>query len=257
MFVSLLSPLFDQHQNWLWLVTVTCDLGFAVLLFRLFGRQGLYASIIISLLLANLQGPKLTVVFGMQTSMGVVVYSSIFFATDLLSERYGKREANRAVMIGFFVSILIIVMISLSLLYQPSTRPETADYARRVHDATQALFNYTPRFVLGSLLAYYISQRLDVFLFHWIKQRTDGKHLWLRNNGSTLISQAVDTVTYGIVVWWGLVDLLTAMQLALAKYVFKVAIALIDTPFIYMARDWDVSDRDWTEQEADRSTGHG
>ena len=80
---------------------------------RLYGRQGLYACIVISLLLANLQGPKLIIIFGLQTSMGVILYSSIYFATDVLNEIYGYREANRAVLIGFFVSVMIIIMTVL------------------------------------------------------------------------------------------------------------------------------------------------
>lgn len=241
----MLTDWFQQHQEILWFTTIAVDLGFAILLFRLFGRQGLYASIVISLLLANLQGPKLTEIFGLQTSMGVILYSSIYFATDLLSERYGKAEATRAVMIGFVVSIIIIVMISLSLQYLPSTNPETAGFAQSVHQATQTLFTFTPRFVLGSLLAYLVSQRFDVWIFHIIKRKTQGRHLWLRNNVSTMLSQAIDTVIYGVVVWWGVVDFDTAMQLALAKYFFKIIIALVDTPFLYLARDWDVKNKDW------------
>jgi len=248
MITAALQPLFSHHQDLLWLLTVLLDLGSAVLLFRLFGRQGLYASIIISLLLANLQGPKLTMVFGLQTSMGVILYSSIYFSTDLLSECYGRREANRAVMIGFLVSIMIIVMTSISLLYLPSNQPKTAEFALRIHQATQTLFDFSPRFILGSLLAYFISQFFDVWVFHWIKLRTGGKHLWLRNNASTLLSQAIDTVIYGVVVWWGVVDFITAMQLAAAKYLFKVIIALLDTPFIYWARSWNVGARDWVDE---------
>jgi uncharacterized integral membrane protein (TIGR00697 family) len=183
-------------------------------------------------------GPKLTVVFGLQTSMGVILYSSIFFATDLLSEKYGRSEAQRAVLLGFFVSIAMVLMTQLSLLYAPSTAPETAAFASTVHAATVTLFDYTPRFVFGSLLAYLLSQSLDVWVFHRIRAATGGKHLWLRNTGSTLLSQAADTLIYGLVVWWGLVDLVTALQLASAKYVFKFAIAVIDTPFIYWARRW-------------------
>lgn len=235
---------YDQHTL-LWLLTLCVDLSAAIFLFRIFGRQGLYASVVLSLLLANLQGPKLTEVLGMQTSVGVILYSGIYFSTDLLSERYGKREANRAVMLGFAVSLIIILMISLSLEFAPSTRVNTADFARDIHGAMATLFDFTPRFVLGSLLAYLISQRLDVWLFHAIKQKTEGRHLWLRNNVSTMLSQLVDTAIYGLVVWWGVVDLATAMQLAMAKYIFKVLIAIIDTPFIYAARAWDVSKKDW------------
>lgn len=240
---------FQFHQEFLWFFTIVADLSFAIILFRLFGRQGLYASIVISLLLANLQGPKLTEIFGMQTSMGVILYSSIYFATDLLSERYGKREATRAVMIGFVVSVIIIVMISISLMYLPATNPETAGLAQSMHQATATLFTFTPRFVLGSLLAYLISQRFDVWIFHKIKTKTQGRHLWLRNNASTVVSQAIDTLIYGIVVWWGVVDFATAMQLALAKYLFKVIIALVDTPFIYLARDWNVDAKDWVVEK--------
>jgi uncharacterized integral membrane protein (TIGR00697 family) len=242
---STLIQWLELNQELLWITTIAVDLSFAIILFRFFGRQGLYASIIISLLLANLQGPKLTEIFGLQTSMGVILYSSIYFATDLLSERYGKLEATRAVMIGFTVSIIIIVMISISLIYLPASAPETASLALSMHEATATLFNFTPRFVLGSLLAYLLSQRFDVWVFHAIKEKTNGRHLWLRNNISTMLSQAIDTIVYGVVVWWGVVDLTTAMQLALAKYLFKILIALLDTPFIYLARGWDVEDKDW------------
>ncbi len=232
---------FTEHQTLLWLLTLLIDLGFAVLCYRLFGRTGLVGVIIFSLLMANILVPKLTMVAGLQTSMGVILYSSIFFATDLLSELYGRKAAQRAVLLGFFVSVALVVMTQISMLFMPSTAPETADFAQSVHGATLTLFDYTPRFVFGSLIAYLISQSFDVWIFHRIKQATAGRHLWLRNTLSTLLSQLFDTVIYGLIVWWGLVSLSTALQLAAAKYVFKFAIAVIDTPFIYWARRWHVS----------------
>ena len=150
-------------------------------------------------------------------------------------------------MIGFTVSIIILVMTSMSLFYLPASAPATAELAQRMHEATATLFDFTPRFVLGSLLAYLISQRFDVWIFHALKHKTKGKHLWLRNNVSTMCSQALDTLIYGLVVWWGVVDLAAAMQLALSKYLFKLLIALLDTPFVYLARNWNVADRDWVQ----------
>lgn len=236
-----MSAFLDQHQLLLWTITVFTDLGFAVLCYRIFGRVGLYGVVIFSLLLANIMGPKLTVIAGLQTSMGVILYSSIFFATDLLSEKYGKSEARRAVMLGFFISIALVVMTQISMQFLPSNKPETSVFAQSVHEATVTLFDYTPRFVLGSLLAYLLSQTFDVWVFHRIRKATGGRHLWLRNTGSTLLSQAIDTLIYGLVVWWGLVDLATALALAGAKYVFKFAIAVIDTPFIYLACRWKLN----------------
>lgn len=230
-----LEQLFVNNQELLWLTTLCADLGFTVLLYRFFGKAGLQVAIATAILLANLQGPKLTIIFGFQTSMGVIFYSSIFFATDVLSENYGRREASKAVMMGFVVSIIVLVMLSLGLLFQPSERV-AGDFPREVHEAFDTILNFTPRFVFGSLLAYLISQSFDVWVFHWIKARTGDGKLWLRNNVSTMSSQVLDTVLYSLVVWWGTVDLKTALALGGVKYAFKVAIAMIDTVFIYWAR---------------------
>jgi uncharacterized integral membrane protein (TIGR00697 family) len=233
-----IQTFYQSHQDLLWLTTLILDLGITIGMYRLFGRDGLLGCIVLAILLANIQGPKLTIIFGLQTSLGVIFYSGIFFATDLLSEKYGRAEASKAVLIGFATSVIVVLMMSLALLFQPSDQPNTAEFSMRIHESFQAILNFTPRFVFGSLLAYLISQSLDVWLFHKIKERTQGRWLWLRNNGSTMLSQAVDTFIYSFVVWWGVVDLETALQLGMVKYGFKLAIAAIDTPFIYWARNW-------------------
>jgi hypothetical protein len=227
---------FAAQQELLWLTTLILDLGGTVILYRLFGKAGLQVAIATAIILANLQGPKLTVIFGLQTSLGVIFYSSIFFATDVLSENYGKAEANKAVRMGFAVSVIVLVMLSFALLYLPSDRPGSAEFSRNIHNAFATIVDYTPRFIFGSLLAYYVSQSFDVWAFHKIKTLTGDRWLWLRNNLSTMSSQAIDTSIYALVVWWGIVDLRTAIALGAAKYVFKIAIALIDTVFIYWAR---------------------
>ena len=244
-----LETFISAHQNSLWVFTVCLDLGLTVLLYHFFGKMGLYTVIILNIMLSNLVGPKITTIFGLDTSMGVIFYSGIYFATDLLGERYGKREANRAVILGFAASVGVVIIATLSLLYVPTQDPAKAEFANDVDGALHLLFGYTPRFVFGSLLAYLISQTHDVWMFHKLKDLTKGKHLWLRNNLSTLISQAIDTVVYSLVVWWAIFDLRTAFSLALAKYVFKIIIALIDTPFLYWARRWDKQHIDWHDHQ--------
>ena len=242
-----ITAFFYEHQDLLWLVTLTLDLSMTLLMYRLFGRLGLTAAIVLAILLANLQGPKLTTIMGMETSLGVIFYSSIFFATDLLGEKHGRAVASQAVLLGFGVSVIVVVMMSVSLLYLPSTRPESAQFSSDIHQAFSTILDFTPRFVFGSLFAFLVSQSFDVWFFHRVKAWTQGKHLWLRNNLSTITSQALDTVLYAVVVWWGIFDLVTALKLALAKYAFKVFIAAFDTPFIYWARNWDVP-RAFTER---------
>jgi uncharacterized integral membrane protein (TIGR00697 family) len=241
-FPAALEAFFLNNQDVLWLTTLCLDLGLTVVLYRLFGKQGLLAAIVLSILLSNLQGPKLTVILGMQTSLGVIFYSSIFFATDLLSEKYGRAEANRAVLLGFSVSVIIVLMLSVALLFKPSTVPASAEFSADIQAAFVTILDFTPRFVFGSLFAYLVSQSFDVWCFHAIKRRTHGRYLWLRNNLSTMASQTVDTLLYSFVVWWGVVDLQTAIQLGLVKYGFKLFIAAFDTPFIYWARSWKRQD---------------
>ena len=237
MFPEFFQIYFSEHQNLLYLSTLVLDLGLTVLMFRFFGKEGLLACIVLSILLANLQGPKLTVIFSMQTSLGVIFYSSIFFATDLMSEKFGKKEADKAVMMGFSISVIILLMLSISLLFLPSIQGNQT-FSTDVHQAFVTILDFTPRFIIGSLFSYLISQRFDVWCFHKIKHWTNGKHLWLRNNLSTMASQTIDTTLYSLVVWWGVVDLETAIQLGLAKMAFKIGIAAFDTPFIYWARSW-------------------
>ncbi|OUD13066.1 queuosine precursor transporter [Thioflexithrix psekupsensis] len=237
-----LTQFFLAYQNALWVLTVAFDLAITLLMYRLFGKMGLYAVVILNIMLSNLQGPKLTVIFGLETSLGLILYSGIYFATDILSERYGKREGTRAVLLGFATSVIMVIMMSLSLLFLPS-KP----FAETIHEAITTLFDFTPLFVFGSLFVYLVSQSFDVWLFHYIKQKTRGRHLWLRNNVSTITSQAVDTILYALVVWTPIVGLKMAIELSLAKYLFKVIVALLDTPFIYWACSWDVSKRDWHE----------
>jgi uncharacterized integral membrane protein (TIGR00697 family) len=245
-----IQSFFQANQDALWLCTLILDLGLTILMYRLFGREGLLGCIVLAILLANLQGPKLTIIFGFQTSLGVIFYSGIFFATDLLSERYGRAEAGKAVLIGFGVSCILVLMLSMALLFQPTDRPNTAEFSQTIQTSFENILNFTPRFVFGSLLAYLLSQSLDVWLFHWLKRKTQGRMLWLRNNLSTILSQAADTLIYSFVVWWGVVDLQTAIQLGLVKYAFKVAIAAFDTPFIYWACSWNMPDVPDNQQRA-------
>ncbi len=244
------SGFFQQgptYQTLFWFVVVVIDLGTVLLLYRVFGKQGLYGAIVLNIMLCNIMGPKLTHVFTFNTTMGAILYSGIYFATDLLSERYGRREASRAVWLGFSTSLMVIVLTHIGLVFEPTQygSEEAQALSATTHAAQEALFGITPIIVMGSLCAYLASQLNDVYLFHWLKRRTQGRHLWLRNNVSTLTSQAIDTVIFASIGWTGLISFSEALQIGLTKYFFKATIAAIDTPFIYWARTWDVHDKDW------------
>ena len=230
------AAFFASHQELLWLTTLILDLGGTIVLYRLFGKAGLQVAIATAIILANLQATKLTVIFGMETSLGVIFYSSIFFATDVLSENYGKAEANRAVRMGFAVSIIVLLMLSMALLYLPSDRPGSAEFSSNIHNAFATIVGFTPQVIFGSLLAYIVSQSFDVWAFHRIKSITGDRWLWLRNNLSTMSSQIIDTAIFTLIVWAPIVGFRAALGLGFAKYIFKLVIAMIDTAFIYWAK---------------------
>tara|TARA_B100000586_G_C19982759_1_gene372713 strand:+ start:142 stop:843 length:702 start_codon:yes stop_codon:yes gene_type:complete len=228
-----------SNQELLWILTVIYDLGLAILLYRFFGKYGLYTAVILGIILGNLQGGKVSEleIFGYSftASMGAILYSGIYFATDVLNEKYGRKEANRAVMLGFFANIAVMITLVLSIQFKPS---DIAGSALEVHNAISVLAGYSPIFVVGSLVAYLISQTFDVWFFHKIRSYTGESKLWLRNNLSTITSQLLDTMIYQFTWVLAGMDLKTAFVIAITKYVFKVVIAGIDTIFIYWVRKW-------------------
>ena len=236
------SLFINLNQETLWLLVVLYDLSLAIFLYRFFGKYGLYCAVILGIVLGNLQGGKVSelTLFGMQfnVSMGAILYSGIYFATDLLNEKFGKDEANRAVMLGFVANIAVMITLVLSTKFLPS---DLTGSAAEVHDAISVLAFYSPVFIIGSLTAYLVSQRFDVWFFHYLKNLTNGKKLWLRNNLSTMASQLLDTLIYQFT--WVLATDLTfsqAFAISMAKYIIKILIALIDTAFIYWVRNWEI-----------------
>ena len=228
------------NQELLWLLTVVYDLGLAILLYRFFGKYGLYTAVVLGIVLGNLQGGKVSELelfgYSFTVSMGAILYSGIYFATDVLNEKYGRKEANRAVLLGFVANVAVMVTLLISIQFRPS---DITGSALEVHNAISTLAGYSPIFVVGSLTAYLISQTFDVWLFHKIKTYTGESKLWLRNNLSTITSQLLDTMIYQFVwVWATGMDYQTAFLIALTKYIFKVLIAGIDTIFIYWVRRW-------------------
>ncbi|MEW5725614.1 MAG: queuosine precursor transporter [Thermodesulfobacteriota bacterium] len=213
----------------IWVSFLVLDLLAAVLVFRLFGRHGLYGLIVMNIIICNIQVMKIVKLFGLTTTLGNILYASIFFATDILGEMYGKNEARRGVWIGFVMLVLATVYMQVALLFTP-------DRNDLMHPVLARLFAMYPRVAAASLLAYLVSQLHDVWAFEFWKLRTRGRHLWLRNNASTMVSQALDTVVFCSVAFWGLFPWSDFLQILLTTYLLKFLVAVADTPFIYLAK---------------------
>lgn len=215
----------------IFVATVLIYLGSVLLLYKLFGKSGLFAFAVFGTLLGNIAVCKCVDLFGVSTTAGNVLYASTFLVTDILSEKYGKKAAGKAVMMSFSVMLLWLVGTQFILQFTPNGN----DY---INPSLMVVFGLVPRITIASLLGFVCSQNIDVFLYHLIWKKTGGseKMLWLRNNGSTLISQAIDTVIFTTLAFWGTYPTNVFISILLTTYLFKAVVAVLDTPFIYIAR---------------------
>ncbi|NDV24228.1 queuosine precursor transporter [Desulfovibrio sp. JC022] len=213
----------------LWLGFAVMDLSLVLVIYRFFGKIGLFGLIVFNLILCNIQVLKTIELFGMTTTLGNILYASVFLSTDMLSEFYGKKEAKKAVYLGFVVLVMAVVYMQLALMFTPA-----ADDFAQPH--LEAIFGFLPRIALGSMAAYIVSQLNDVYIFHLLKEKMGQRHLWLRNNASTLLSQFLDSSVFCFVALWGLFPFEVWVEILFTTYLFKVIVAVMDTPFLYLAR---------------------
>lgn len=222
--------------NEIWLfISVLLYFGGTLFFYYLMGETGLYCWNVLATIAANIEVLILVDAFGMEQTLGNVMFASTFLVTDIISEVYGKAKANRAVNIGIVSSLMFIFISQLWLQYTPSAN----DWAM---PHITAIFSNTPRLMIVSFLVYAICQRFDVWAYHKWWEFTDRKFhdhkkfLWLRNNGSTLISQLINTLLFTFGAFAGTYDMKTLWSIFFASYMIYVATSILDTPFVYLAR---------------------
>ena len=222
----------------LWLGFLLLDLLLVLLVYRLFGPIGLVAYIVLSIIVCNMQVLKVVTLLGVPTTLGNILYGSIFLCTDLLGEVHGKDAAKRAVWLGFTAMVLVTIFMQIALLFEPGPTDE-------FHGHLTALFSFMPRIVAASLIAYLLSQLHDVWAFHWLREHFGGRYLWLRNNASTWVSQLLDSSVFVLLAFAplpllgsvpGFESWAVVLQIWLTTYVIKLIVAVVDTPFIYWGR---------------------
>lgn len=209
--------------------------GSVLLWFYLFGTGGLMAFTVFATIAANIEVMILVDAFGMEMTLGNILFATTFLVTDILSEVSGKKAAQKAVWAGIGANLLFILVSQSWMLYIPAQ----GDWAS---PAIAQIFTNTPRMMLSSLAVYAIAQIFDVWLYHvWWKltERKTGNRrafLWLRNNGSTLISQLVNAVLFTLFAFYGIYDGATLVSITLSSYVIFICTSLLDTPVVYAAR---------------------
>lgn len=213
------------------LITYGAILG----VFFLFREQGLYLWTVIATIAANIEVLIVVEAFGMEMTLGNILFASTFLVTDILSELYNKKTAQKAVYLGIATSVIFICISQSWLMYTPGEN----DWAM---PQMKAIFSNTPRLMFVGIAVYVIVQLFDVWAYHkwWDftrKKFQDGKRfLWLRNNGSTIISQLLNTLLFTWGAFYGIYETKTLISIAFSSYVVFLVTSLADTPFIYLAR---------------------
>ena len=204
-------------------------------------RRGIAYAILVAIyvtliLLTNTVGTKLFVLYGVVFPVSLFCFPLTFLVTDIVSDVFGPKQAQLYVIIGFAASMFLLLFVMLGLWVPPAPSYNLASSYNDIFGPTWRLF-------FASMTAYLIAQTIDVRIFHWIKSKTGDKHLWLRNNASTMISQFVDTCTVLFLflykneaVFSGSVNDL--WKLVFSVYLAKVTIAALDTPFCYLGIWW-------------------
>ena len=217
------------------IISLAITYGLVIGLFRIFKEQGLYLWTIVATIAANIEVMIVVNAFGMEMTLGNILFASTFLVTDICSEIYGKKVAQKSVYMGIATSILFVIISQSWLLYQPSD----ADWAMPF---IKAIFSNTPRMMITGIVVYSIVQMFDVWAYHkwweFTKKKfgDEKRFLWLRNNGSTIISQLLNTILFTWGAFAGMYDTKTLVSIACSSYAIFIVTSLTDTPFVFLAR---------------------
>ena len=225
----------------LWILLLAMSFTGIILAYRFFGKTGLYVWTAMAIIVANIQVMKTIQIFGFVTALGNIIYGSTFLVTDILCENHDKKDARKAVWIGFFVLIALTVLMQICIAFVPSPEKLSIELSNSLNN----IFSLLPRITFASLSAYIISQNFDVWFYNKIKEVTKGRFLWLRNNGSTMVSQLLDNIIFTYIAFVGLFGIFgwnqvfewpIVISIFVTSYIMKWIVAAIDTPFLYFAK---------------------
>ena len=248
---NIINLISNQNTEVVWFIMlILCFLSILVFL-RLFGYVGLYVYSAIAIIAANIQVLK-QANFNFFSSinekiipfyepspiaLGTILFASTFLCTDILSEYYGKEKARKNVLIGFCSFFLMTILMLLTIGIQPAED----EWVSMVQESLAILFTPMTSIFVASMIAYLISQYFDIWFFSYLKSVSSNKLLWLRNNVSTAVSSLIDNTIFSIFAWiilnpnpFPLSDVI--MTFILGVYLLRVFIAILDTPFIYLAK---------------------
>ena len=240
-----------QTTEVVWFIMLILCFGTILIFLRIFGYIGLYVYSAIAVIAANIQVLKqanfnifssinekiIPFYESSPIALGTILFASTFLCTDILSEYYGKEKAKKNVLIGFFAFFFMTLIMLITIGIQPAED----EWVSKVQDSLSTLFTPMTSIFVASMIAYLVSQYFDIWFFGYLKKITFDKFLWLRNNISTTVSSLIDNTIFSLVAWivlnpepFPINEVI--MTFILGVYLLRIFIALLDTPFVYLAR---------------------
>ena len=213
-------------------LNIIVTFSLVVLIEKIFKKEGLFVWAAIALIMANILECQTVSLFnGFTATCGNVLFASVFLATDIMSEKYGKEYSKKSIKMAVFAMIAFTIIMQIGLLFTP----DVTDFA---HESMATLFGLNLRISISSIVMFFISNNLDIFLFEKIKKKLPNK-LWVRNNVATIISNVLENYFFIFFAFVGLYDVPTMINIATTISIVEIVIAIFDTPFLYLSKKID------------------
>lgn len=218
-----------MFNEFLWFAMLITTYSFLIIIAVFFKKNGLFAWVAVAIIIANIQVLKQITIFGINATLGNIIYASSYIATDILSEFYGKKTSKKAVYIGFISFIVFAVLTNAQIHFMSNRTQEN-------FKSLENIFSSIPALLLASLVAYLVSQLNDVHLYQFIKKKFP-RFLFFRTNGSTLISGLIDTLIFvSIATYFKVFPKQAFPDIVISTYLIKGFAGILGTPFIYFAK---------------------
>lgn len=210
------------------IISIVLCFSTVVLLEKVFKKEGLYIWVAMAVIIANIMVCKQVSFLGHATSLGNVMFASSFLATDILTVKYGKKVAKKAVVLGLVSIVLFNIIMQITIAYKPNS----LDF---VNGSLKTLFTFSGRVSVASIVMYFVSNMVDVYLFDKLR-RIFPKHLWISNNVSTIVCNIGENILFGLLAFGGIFPIMTLLGMAVVGSIIETIIAICDTPFLYLSR---------------------
>lgn len=230
--IVLLQQFSSELVSWL---TFLCCVVFILSSMRFFGLVGLYAYNVLATITANIQVLKLAE-FGFSpepVALGTVIFATVFLVSDIITEHYGKKAAEKGVWLSFAMQVFMVIFMLLTIGHHPLP-------GDKAHIAIETLFLPSPRLLIASLTAFVLSQFFEIQIFYRLQKATSNKMLWLRTNVSSIIAALLDNIIFSTIAWMILAPTPVTLKsliftYILGTYLARVIVSLMSTPIIYLS----------------------